>query len=40
MPDIESVEIHFTLSIDYLIGDVNNDGDINILDIVIIVRLF
>ena len=36
--DIETTDIIFTLSVNYIIGDLNNDGIVNILDIVILVE--
>ena len=36
--DIETMDIIFTLSVNYIIGDLNNDGIVNILDIVILVE--
>ena len=36
--NIESEDIVFSLSINYFIGDLNNDGVVNILDIVILVE--
>ena len=36
--DIETMDIIFSLSVNYIIGDLNNDGIVNILDIVILVE--
>ena len=36
--DIETMDIIFSLSVNYTIGDINNDGIVNILDIVILVE--
>ena len=36
--DIETMDIIFSLSINHIIGDLNNDGIVNILDIVILVE--
>ena len=36
--DIETMDIIFSLSVNYITGDLNNDGAVNILDIVILVE--